>query len=396
MQFRRDIVELFSTFIHFKAEYSSVWVVDARLRRSMQHCLRNSPEAPVSESFWVCYWYSAWLTSPLSLVEQHLSAYLQEPCYWASQQMVKRFTSSQYKLPDYFQSGIAEVNTVLKGFNPGKGASLKTYAGIVFPSLLRDILRQRHEVDLCTNWTLLRKISKKRLIEALQNLGLAPATIAQYRLAWACFNEVYIQPAADLKINPDQHLWAATAALYNSERLNQLSASSTVSAEAIEQWLTSCVTAVRTYLHPPVASLNAPKSDQASGELQDDLAIHLSESLMTEMIAQEDDENRQAQQAQVHSVLTTALGKLQSESQELMRLYYQQRLTQQQIMQQLKMSQASVSRRLTKAREALLTMLVQWSQEELDISPTPTLIKDMSIALDEWLLLRYGESGLVS
>jgi RNA polymerase sigma factor (sigma-70 family) len=310
--------------------------------------------------------------------------------------MMKRFTSSQYKLPDYFQSGIAEVNTVLKGFNPGKGASLKTYAGIVFPSLLRDILRQRHEVDLCTNWTLLRKISKKRLIEALQNLGLAPATIAQYRLAWACFNEVYIQPAADLKINPDQHLWAATAALYNSERLNQLSASSTVSAEAIEQWLTSCVTAVRTYLHPPVASLNAPKSDQASGELQDDLAIHLSESLMTEMIAQEDDENRQAQQAQVHSVLTTALGKLQSESQELMRLYYQQRLTQQQIMQQLKMSQASVSRRLTKAREALLTMLVQWSQEELDISPTPTLIKDMSIALDEWLLLRYGESGLVS
>jgi RNA polymerase sigma factor (sigma-70 family) len=120
--------------------------------------------------------------------------------------------------------------------------------------------------------------------------------------------------------------------------------------------------------------------------MQDDLAIHSSESLLTEMIAQEEEESRQAQQAQVHSVLTTALEKLQPESQELMRLYYQQGLTQQQIMQKLNMSQASVSRRLTKAREALLTTLVQWSQEELDISPTPTLIKDMS----------YSESGLMS
>lgn len=395
MQFHRDIVELFSTFIQFKAEYSSIWVTDTRLRRSMQHCLNNSPEAPISESFWVLYWYNTWLTSPANMVEQHLSAYLQEPCYWAAQQMVKRFTSVQYKLPDYFQSGITEVNTVLKGFNSSRGASLKTYAGIVFPSLLRDVLRQRQEADLCTNWTLLRKISKKRLIEALQNVGLSPTSIAQYRLAWACFNEIYIQPAADLKTKPEQEMWAAVAALYNVERLHQLSISSTVSAEAIEQWLSSCITAVRTYLHPPIASLNAPKSEQSSGELQDDLTVHLSESLLTEMIAQEEEENRQAQQVQVHSVLTTALEKLQTESQELMRLYYQQGLTQQQIMQQLNLSQASVSRRLTKAREALLITLVQWSQEELHISPTPTLIRDMSMALNEWLLLRYSESGSV-
>jgi len=395
MQVRRDIVELFSTFIQFKAEYYSVWVMDTRLRRSMLSCLNDSPDAPALESFWVLYWYKVWLTSSPGLGGHHLSAYLQEPCYWAAQQMVKRFTSVQYKLPDYFQSGIAEVNIVLKGFNPSKGASLRTYAGIVLPGLLRDILRQRQETDLCTNWTLLRKTSKKRLIEALQNAGLSAATIAQYRLAWACFNEVYIQPATDLKINPDQNLWASTAALYNTERLNQLSASSTVSAEAIEQWLTACVTAIRTYLHPPIDSLNAPKSEQASGELQDDLAIYSSESLLTEMIVQEENENRQAQQSQVHGVLTAALEKLQTELQELMQLYYQQGLTQQQIMQQLKMSQASVSRRLTKAREALLAMLVQWSQEELDISPTPTLIKDMSMALDEWLLLRYGESSLV-
>jgi RNA polymerase sigma factor (sigma-70 family) len=395
MQFCRDIVELFSTFIQFQTEYSSVWVADARLRRSMQHCLSNSPAAPVSESFWVLYWYNTWLNSPETLAEQHLSAYLQEPCYWAAQQMVRRFTSVQYRLPDYFQSGIAEVGTVLRGFNLNKGASLKTYAGIVFSSLLRDLLRQRQEADLCTNWTLLRKVSKKRLVEALQNIGLSPVTIAQYRLAWACFNEVYSPPSTDLKIKPEQRLWAAAAALYNSERLNQLSASSTISAEAIEQWLNACVTAIRMYLHPPVASLNAPKPEQSSGDLQDNLAAYGSD-LLTEMIAQEEEENRQVQQGQVHSRLMNALEKLQTDSQELMRLYYQQGLTQQQIMQQLNMSQASVSRRLTKAREALLTTLVQWSEEELHIFPTPTLIKEMSMVLNEWLLLRYGESGSLS
>jgi RNA polymerase sigma factor (sigma-70 family) len=361
----------------------------------MQNCLNSSPQTTVSESFWALYWYQTWQTSSHHLAGQHLSAYLQEPCYWAAQQMVKKFTSVQYKLPDYFQSAIAEVNTVLKGFNPDRGASLKTYAGMVFPSLLRDMLRQRQEADLCTGWTLLRKVSKKRLVESLQNIGLSDEAIAQHRLAWSCFKAIYIQstPTAPLP-TPDTTLWVKVASLYNTERLEQLpSTRLTVSAETIEQWLTRCVNAIRAYLHPPIDSLNTPKPNQASGEIQDDLPAPFSESLLSEIIAQEEVRNRRTQQSQIYRVVMTAIENLSAESQQLMQLYYQEGLTQQQIAQQLQIGQAKVSRRLTKARESLLIALVQWNQAELNNSPTPTLIKEMSTALEEWLRIRYGELG---
>ncbi|HEY9638864.1 MAG TPA: sigma-70 family RNA polymerase sigma factor [Coleofasciculaceae cyanobacterium] len=408
MRFRQSIVELFSTFMQFEAEHFSGWVEDARLRRSMQNCLKLSPEAApkaipeappkallaisTPEKFWVFYWYRAWQSVSHPLAVQHLSSYLQEPCYWAAQQMVKKFTNTQYKLPDYFQSAIAEVHTVLKGFDPNRGASLKTYAGMAFPSLLRDLLRQRQETDLCTHWTLLRKVSKKRLTESLQAMGWSGEAIARYRLAWTCFTALYVPPRS--AVPPDPAFWTAVAEQYNAERLNLSSPiHSTVNAETVEQWLTRCAAAIRAYLHPPLTSLNTPKPEPGSGEIQDDLPTPLSESLLAEMIAQEEAQNRQVQQSQLYSALTAVLARLPTEYQQVMHLYYKEGLTQQQIVQQLHLSQATVSRRLTKAREGLLAALVQRSQAELNISPTPTLIKEMSIALEEWLRVRYGELG---
>jgi RNA polymerase sigma factor (sigma-70 family) len=406
MRSRQDLTELFSTFVQFDAEYFSAWAVDARLRRSMQNCLQRFPEAPNLESFWVLYWYKIWQAPPAlssNLASFHLSAYLQEPCYWAAQQIVKKFTTVQYRLPDYFQIAIAEVNTVLQRFKLDRGASLKTYAGMVFASVLRDTLRQRQAVDLCTDWTLLRKISKKRLSEALYAAGLSDASIGCYRLAWTCFRALYVptSPAEPLP-SPDSRLWEAVAQLYNTERQLTLSTSSksasskAIGADTLEQWLTQCAGWVRAYLYPSIASLNAPqfnhKSGQEVGEVQDQLAA-ASESLLTEMIAQEETQTRQTQQVQIDTVLSTALNQLDALSQELMQLYYSQGLTQQQIVQHLQMSQATVSRRLTKIREALLTATVQWSQKELNIVPTPTLIKEMSVALEAWLSDRDPASG---
>ncbi len=394
MRSRQDLTELFSTFMQFDAERFSAWAVDARLRRSMQNCLQRFPEAPDLESFWVLYWYKVWQTPPSALAGLHLAAYLQEPCYWAAQQLVKKFATVQYSLSDYFQMAIAEVNTVLQRFNPERGASLKTYAGMVFGSVLRDMLRQRQAVDLCTNWTLLRKISKKRLNEALQAAGLSDAAIAGYRLAWTCFKALYVptSPTGSLP-SADRHLWEAVAHLYNAERPKA------INAETVEQWLTRCAGWVRAYLYPSIASLNAPqlnqKSGQEGGEVQDQLTAS-SESLLTEMIAREEIQDRQTQRVQVQKVLLAAIDQLDTPSQELMRLYYSQGLTQQQIVQHLQMSQASVSRRLNKIREGLLTAVVQWSQKELNIMPTPTLIKEMSAALEVWLSDRDSILGFTA
>jgi len=66
---------------------------------------------------------------------------------------------------------------------------------VSFTSVIKEVLRQRQEVDVSTDWALLRKLSHKRL-ESLQHLGLSPATIASYLLAWNCFKTIYVPTQA--------------------------------------------------------------------------------------------------------------------------------------------------------------------------------------------------------
>ncbi len=399
---RKEIVELFSTFLQFETDHFSHWVTDLRLRRSMQRRVKDYSKhesasisaSPSSEQFWALYWYQCWQTQANDLAEGHLAAYLQEPCYWTAQRIVKQFTNVQFGVSDYCQMAIAEIRTILKGFKPDRGASLKTFANIAFPRLLKDQLRQRQEANLCSSLGLLRRVSKKRLLEALRQVGLSPAAIAQYQLAWMCFNALYLQTQTGTNQLPtvDRALWNAIAHLYNTERRNQLGAAGAdCNPETIERWLNQCATWVRAYLYPAIESLNLPKAGlESGGERQDDLSDPLQESLLTEWMIQEDDQARQEQRSQICSAIVGALEQLNDQSQELLRLYYHQGLTQQEMMQQLQMSQATVSRRLTKAREALLLALVEWSQQKLNNSPTPNLIKDMSAALEEWLGVHYG------
>jgi RNA polymerase sigma factor (sigma-70 family) len=402
MHTRQEIIELFSTFLQFETDGLSHWVTDLRLRRNMHRCVEDyvqrvsmaTRDRRSLEQFWALHWHHCWQAKTHPLAEGHLSAYLQESCYWAAQQILKQFTSVQFGVSDYCQIGMAEIRTILRGFKPDRGASLKTFANIAFPKLLKDQLRQRQEVNLCSSLGLLRRISKKRFLEALRQTGLSSAAIAQYQLAWMCFNTLYvpIQTGKHQLPTVDQSLWIAITDLYNTECPNQLGATGMACTPAImEQWLNQSAAWVRAYLYPPVESLNLPKAGIESGsERQDDLPDPLQESLLTEWVMWEDNQARQVQWAQIRGVIVTALEQLDAQSQEVLRCYYQQGLTQQQIMQQLQMSQATVSRRLTKAREALLLALVQWSQLPLNSSTTPNLIKEMSAALEEWLVVHYG------
>ena len=145
MRPRQEIVETFSTFAQLENDKFSKWLTDVRLRRSMENCLQNSPdtknlvEDAVTEYFWSLYWYKIWrLNSQLSnLAKQHLSAYLQESCYWAAEKVLAQFAINQYGLADYFQMGIAEVEKILEGYNPEKDSSLKTLCQHGFPSQIK-------------------------------------------------------------------------------------------------------------------------------------------------------------------------------------------------------------------------------------------------------------------
>ncbi|MDJ0735795.1 MAG: sigma-70 family RNA polymerase sigma factor [Nostocaceae cyanobacterium] len=398
MRSRQNITEVFSTFAHLESDRFKKWLTDPKLRRSIKKCLEHTPQTSNAENFWVIYWHKHWENQSHSLAKMHLSAYLQEPFYWAAETTVTKFTNNQYSLADHFQLANAEVESVLKSFKPEISNNLKAYAQMAISSRLKDILRQRQEADFCTNWALLRKVSKKQVLASLSQVGLSPAMITQYRLAWCCFKELYIQNQAGgtSKLpEPNRQLWEAIANLYNSERINQLTElTPQCSADIIEQWLTRTATYLRAYLYPPVSSLDAFKSEDDSN-ITLDLPDPSSDSLIADILAQEEAKNRQNQILQMNNVLSKALHSCNTQSQEILKLYYQQELTQQDISKKLQISQPTVYRRLTKAREFLLAALIKWSQETLNISVSSNQIKDMSTILEKWLRTNYSESNLI-
>lgn len=389
MRPRQNIIDQFSTFIQFNADRFSHWITEPKLRRSMENSINRLQQSEGSESFWVLYWYKYWQSGTNNFSKSHLTAFLQEPCYWAAQKTSHNFASNQYTLSDCFQIAIANIDTVLKGYNPTQGFPLKNYASTIFSSTIRNLLRDRLEVNISTAWSLLRRISQKRLVESLQQTGLSSEKIATYLLAWKCFKTLYLpeQASGTRKLPaPDKATWEAIANYYNQQRIAQLQpGASEINPEILEKWLTSCAKAARNYLYPSMVSLNAPKSGQETDEFIDSLPETATESLLTEMIAQEEVQNRAEQLEGMKTVLSGAIAKLDPEAQNIIKLYYAQNLTQQQIAQQLEIKQYTVSRRLTKARESLLLALAQWSQDTLHISPNSNVLKDISIVMEEWL-----------
>lgn len=386
---RQSIISIFSTFVQFNGDRFHGWATDSKLRRSIQSCVNKTPQE-TSENFWVLYWYNHISEKQLEKVaKEHLIAYLQEICYWTSQKTSASFSSTQYKLPDCFQMAIASVDKVLKGFNPNQGFILKNYASVIFGSVIRETLRQRGEIDICTEWGMLRKISQKRLVESLQNAGLSPETITAYVLAWNCFKTLYIpkQPNATRQLpRPDDHTWSAIAQAYNSQ------SSQKVTSRILETWLLSCAKHARNYLYPPLASINVSPTGQDTNEWIDNLAGEV-DSVLTQIITQQEEQTRISQQSEINKVLAVAVAQLEPEAQQILQLYYSQGLTQQQIAKELVLQQYTVSRRLTKAREILLRNLAKWSSENLHISVTSDLLKNMSTVMEEWLQAYYSVSS---
>ena len=393
MRSRQSLLEIFSTFLQFEDDRVSTWAIDARLRRNMQQCLQQSDHAETASNFWALYWYKVWQDEGNSNSFAHLIAYLQETCYWSAQKTLTNFALTHYTLPDCFQVAIAKVQKILSGFNPQQGFSLQNYASAIFASTIRDTLRQRQEVDICTNWALLRKVSQKRLIESLQNAGLSAETIATYTLAWNCFKSLYVptQETATRKLpRPDAATWAAIEQRYNTDR-RQVASAPAAKPEPLEKWLNVCAQAARSYLNPNLVSINTPKAGQDTGELLDDVPESSRESLLADLISEEDDQTRQDQRSQLNQILEAAIEQLDPELQTILHLYYRENCTQQQMAERLDIKQYTVSRRLTKAREQLLKKLALWSQDTLHISLTSALLQSMSLVMEEWLQQHYKQ-----
>lgn len=393
MQRRQETVEIFSTFIQFDIDKFNGWITDAKLRRSMKACLEKS-SSKESDNFWALYWYKVWETQSTSLGYAHLAAYSQEACYWAARKFALN-VSGHSSLADYFQIAIAHLTKILKAFNPQFSSHLKSYAQLSFERIIRDALRVRREADICSDWGLLHKISRKRLIKSLQNMGLNNQNIESYVLAWECFEELYTSGNTEIRqcSKPDNAHWQAITNLYNTQRLTRFGANSAaVNPQTIEKWLLECAQAVRNFLYPKFVSADTPLKDDGDASLLDMLPGNVQDSLIVEMVEQEEAASFKDQQTQLNEVLNQAIAALDAKSQKLLQVYYSKQLTQTEIAKQLEIKQYQVSRLLSRIKKSLLLTLTQWSQNILHTSPTSDVIASINISLEEWLKFHYSQT----
>jgi RNA polymerase sigma factor (sigma-70 family) len=387
MRPRQDITKMFSTFLRIEEDCSSYeWIVDATLRRSMQIAsmkLTLEGSSCYSEESWACYWYKLWRDGSNKLALLHLTAYLQETFYWVALKMATRYPSSQNSIADYLQTANTEVDRILAGFQPERSSSLKNYAKMAASSRLRDKLRSQTSVNTYSTWGLLSVVSPKRVRYALAEEGLSKSIIEKYYLVWRCFKKIYYVHNGRLPLaKPEHQFLELIASCYN-----QSSPSETpLDANTVERLLIHTANTLRSYLYPKVAygidNFDLPAKNQ------DSLGL-------AQLIADEEEQYLSNQLSQINSLLIETIQHLDSQSQEILKLYYGQKLTQSEIKNRLQIGQASVSRRLVKVRESLLEKLVEYGKNyQNSYGLTLDKLKDLTSYLDEWLYNNISKCDL--
>ncbi|MEL7223399.1 MAG: sigma-70 family RNA polymerase sigma factor [Cyanobacteria bacterium J06576_12] len=349
-----------------------------------------------SEGFWANQWYLQWQKEMHPQALMHLCAYLQEPCYWAAEQITQRFVSVQYTLADGFQGAIARLEHILNRYDPNYGSNLKAYARTAFGNLIRNQLRQQKTANVCSDWALLRKLSQTQLHRALQTAGFVQTD--NDILIWKCFKAICIPEGTQIASRtvrtlsqPTEQQLAAMAKRYNQQRIQLSPCPAAMTGEGVMKSLRRAVKAARSQLNPHVTSLNQPQYGD-SRELMDDLIA--AETPMAEMMAAEAYEEQQKKKQAIGRVLIDAIGQLDPSMQTLLRLYYQQNLTQKEIASQLQIKQYQVSRQLSRVRQQLLRSVAQWSQETLHISMDSSVLSNVSAVIHEWLQSHYAPKAV--
>ena len=244
---------------------------------------------------------------------------------------------------------------------------------------------------MCSDWSLLRKVSKKRIGEVLLHRGVVEPAAAQYQFALFCFKTLYIPPDSNSQKlpAPDSRLWSEIVELYNTKRQDQLvTPGAALTPAQIEVRVTKLAQWTRAYLYPSVDSLNRSKPEPGTGEIQDDLTDTANESLLDAAIEREEIDRRTAQQSALETILTQALTSLKPELQEIIQLFYRDGLSQQELSNRLQLSQPTISRRIKQAEAQLLAALLAWIESQLNKIPDPNELKTISVTLKEWLLDR--------
>lgn len=374
MKKRENLVEKFSTFLNFincNDSSIAVWETNPKLVTNMKQLCDLDPSA--KEEFWAQYWLKEALQENQNeLALGHLSAYLEETCYWIALTKAQQLANSDFSWMDCFQLARTVVAQPAKLFAKydSTRSRLKTYAQLKLGTEISEFIRVRREKTKYSEAALLRSLTKISLKQALAKVGFPKEQLSRYLLAWNCFKEIYTptKAAGTQRLEwPEPEQLKAIAKRYNQLRLcHQLE--SAVTSQTLEALLKSCVKAVRDNIAPSIHSLDDSNLPLAAPD--DDI---------------EEIELRSQEWHQINSLLSDTFASLSNDYQKMLELEHGLAIKQADIGKAFNLKQYQVSRQLDKAKRVLLKALTDWSQQRLNISLSPQQIAALSPEIDGWL-----------
>ncbi len=373
MRTRKHPIEMFSTFLQVdeaRDTLGSAWLTDSRLKQNMTRVSQTDADAP--EDFWTLYWLREAFKDPQnSLARGHLSAYLEEVCYWVTLKIFQEITNISESRVDCFfiaRSAAANPGKLFKNYDQIR-SRLKTYAQFRLKTAILEQIRVGSSLQKYSDPALLRALTKKTLKEALQKASIKEPELSGCLLAWQCFKEVYIPATEGARKQlkpPDEAQLTAMAALYNNASKNRLAA---VNSQSLQKLLDQCVSTVRESLKITSVSLDNCVFEPA---LASDDPIDTLEEPAQEW-------------QQVNSILSEAFATVPDQNQTMLKLWYGLAFTQSDLGRIFGLKQFQISRQMSRSQQILLTALAEWSASNFGISLSSEQLKEMATQLDGWL-----------
>ncbi len=366
MRKRTDIVSMFSTFLNADdCQSFSVWKwgnPDPKLLNSMQRKIEEEPH--LTEEYWAKWWLRKALENPNnSLAKWHIYAYLEESCYFAVMKIFQKYGHIELKPIDCLQVA-RDATYQIERFSKYNFAdsSVKTYAQQIIFGVIRDKVIQGQELLKYTNLGLLRAVSKKKLEDSLKIVNTQEAEIQRFILAWQCFSEFYVptQQTGSRSLQPPSlEQLENMARRYNSRNNHP---HNSVNGAEIQRILDNCCDAVRDAVRNTrkvtIVQLDDSISEPST-EYQEEVAIE-QEIIFSRKISKKC--------LKITNFLDNEFANLEDRSKTAIQLSYGLAFIQKEIASIVVAKQYQISRSKTKAEQKLLDNLLDWVQQEYQLT----------------------------
>ena len=391
MIFNRDTKAKFSTFLNIEEKSNKLGVINLqivpKLAKNFDGIFQLNPE--VNEEYFAKYFVKEVQKKPLNkLGKEHLSAYLEEPCFWlATKELNQQLAPIKWQELDCFQEArkiAAEPSKIFSKYN-FTDTSVTTWAKLQIKHKVRQTAYVGKEFCKYAPWSAPKYLSEKMLREALQTKSKIKTQkeIESCVLVFKSYKEVYSsnQPEriGGRLAEPNKKQWEDIKSHYNkrcSRYNNKLSSDNSEHLELITDFqqirntILACVKVARSYCCIGVAE-----------DIETDFKpIDNMISVNYQPLEIEGEEKKQ-----IISVCLSEFSKLAPEFQKLMQLSYGLNISQMEMSEIFGIHQSQICRKIKDREKKLLRALEQWCQANFEIPPNEGILKERSKFLKEWL-----------